>query len=166
MYPCNKYISRLADLLDAQEYNKAIGGEIFFPALAATKEAFEPDYITVAYGTNDWNRCTKEAFTENCKAFLYNLSNNYPNTGIFVITPIWRKEISESRPFGEFRCVGEIIQEQAAKFRNISVIQGFEFVPHNENMFGDLRLHPNDTGFEYYFENLANHIGNICKNIG
>ena len=163
LYSSNKYITQLAKVLDAEEYNKAIGGEIFFPELAATKEDFEPDYITVAYGTNDWNRCTKEEFTHNCKEFLYNLNNNYPNSKIFVLTPIWRKDMNESRAFGEFKSVAEVIQNQAAKFDNVSVIQGFEFVPQNENLFADLRLHPNDKGFEYYFESLSKQVKDILQ---
>ncbi len=155
MYPSNKYVSKLANMLDAEEYNKAIGGETFFPELATTREDFEPDYITVAYGTNDWNHCTKEEFTHNCKEFLCNLHNNYPTSKIFVITPIWRKDMNESRAFGEFESVAEVIQNQAAVFDNVSVIKGFEFVPQNENLFADLRLHPNDNGFEYYYKSLS-----------
>lgn len=158
LYPSHKYVSRLADMLGAQEYNKAIGGEIFFPALAAARERFEPDYITVAYGTNDWNRCTKEEFIENCKAFFCNLHRNYPNAKIFVITPIWRKDMDEDRPCGTFASIAEMIQRQAGAYDNISVIQGFPFVPQDENLFADFRLHPNDRGFDYYFENLAKQI--------
>lgn len=55
LYPSNKYTTQLADFLDAEEYNKAIGGEVFFPELVGEKEDFEPDYVTVAYGTNDWS---------------------------------------------------------------------------------------------------------------
>ena len=123
--PCNKYISKLADMLNAEEYNKAIGGEIFFPELAATREDFKPDYITVAYGSNDWNRCNEEEFICNCKEFFYNLNNSYPNSKIFAITPIWRKDMDESRVFGEFKNVAEDIQNQVAEFDNVSVIQGF-----------------------------------------
>lgn len=162
--PSNKYITRLAKALDAEEHNKAIGGEIFFPALAATREDFEPDYITVAYGTNDWNYCTKEEFTHNCKAFLCNLHNNYTTSKIFVITPVWRKEMNESRKFGEFESIADIIQEQATAFDNITVVKGVEFIPQDENLFADLSLHPNDNGFEYYFENLSKHIKEISQN--
>jgi lysophospholipase L1-like esterase len=158
LYPSNKYATKLANILDAEEYNKAIGGEVFFPELAKTREDFEPDYITVAYGTNDWNKCTKEELAHNCKAFLYNLSNNYPNAKIFVITPIWRKDMNESRPCGDFKDLGALIQKQAVGLGNVSVIWGFEFVPQEETLFADLRLHPNDKGFEYYVENLSKHI--------
>ncbi len=147
LHPSNKYISQLADLLDAEEYNKAIGGEIFWPGLAETREDFEPEYITVAYGTNDWNNCTKEEFTRNCKAFYRKLHQNYPKAKIFALTPIWRKDMAEKRPLGDFRSVDEIIRRSVAAFDNISVIDGFLFVPQDEHLYADLRLHPNDAGF-------------------
>lgn len=156
--PSNKYITRLADLLDAEEYNKAIGGEIFFPGLADAQDDFEPDYITVAYGTNDWNLCKKEQFDENCLGFLSNLKKNYPNSKIVAITPVWRKELLEYRQFGPFRTVDETIREQAVKVGGIFVIDGFVLIPQDENLYGDLRLHPNDHGFRLYFENLAKQI--------
>ena len=158
LYPSNKYTTQLAKWLDAEEFNKAIGGEIFFPELAAAKDAFEPDYITVAYGVNDWHRSTREAFEPHCKEFLSNLSNNYPSSKIFVITPIWCKSADAILPFGEFKSIGEIIQNQAAAFANVFVVQGFEFIPQNEDLFADLRVHPNDTGFAYYFDSLSKHI--------
>lgn len=161
LYPSNRYISRIANMLDAEEYNKAIGGEIYFPELAEENEPFEPDYILVSYGSNDWNRSTKEDLAQNCKEILCNLSNHYPKAKIFVITPIWRKDMNESRPFGDFRSVGEIVEKQVVEFKNASVIHGFEFVPQNVDLFADLRLHPNDKGFEYYFQNLSKHIKDI-----
>lgn len=161
--PSNKYVSKLADVLDSEEYNKAIGGEIFYPDLAAAKEDFCPDYITVAYGTNDWNRCESDVFANNCKEFFNNLSVNYPNAKIFAITPIWRKDMDLNKPFGEFKGVGEIIKSQVAKHQNIWVIDGFCFVPQNEKLYADLRLHPNDKGFEFYFEGLVKAIKSISN---
>ncbi len=158
LYTSSKYTSQLASALNAEEYNKAIGGEIFFPQLASAKEDFVPDFITVAYGTNDWNRCTREEFTHNCKDFFYNLNLSYPNSKVFAITPIWRKELHEYRQFGEFKGIGEIIKNTAGQFKNITIINGFDFVPQNESLFADLRLHPNDKGFGYYYKNLASQI--------
>lgn len=154
LYPSNKYLTKLADILDAEEHNKAIGGEIYFPELAKTREDFEPDYIIVEYGSNDWSKCTREEMTHNCRKFLCNVSNNYPQARIFVTTPIWRKDMHKETPFGDFMRVGEIIKEQAAGIENISVIWGFEFVPRDESLFADLKLHPSDKGYEYFLENL------------
>lgn len=165
LYPSNRYISQIANMLDAEEYNKAIGGEIYFPELAKEKETFEPDYILVSYGTNDWKKSTKEDLAQNCKEILCNLSNHYPKAKIFVITPIWRKDMNESIRFGVFRSVGEIVEKQVVEFKNASVIHGFEFVPQNEEFFADLRLHPNDKGFGYYSDNLSKRIKDILREL-
>ena len=154
LYPSNKYLTKLADVLDAEEHNKAIGGEVYFPELAKTKEDFEPDYIIVEYGSNDWSKCTREELTHHCREFLCNVSNNYPHAKIFATTPIWRKDMHKETAFGDFMRVGEIIKEQAAGIENLSVIWGFEFVPQDESLFSDLRLHPSDKGYEYFLENL------------
>lgn len=154
LYPSNKYTTKLAQLLDAQEYNKGIGGEIYFPALAAAKEDFQPDYIVVAYGSNDWSKCTREELSKNCGEFLSHVTGNYPNIPIFVITPIWRKDMHNQTPCDDFTAVHALIEKQAADYPNMLVIRGFEFVPPDVAYFADLALHPNDRGFEFYVENL------------
>ena len=156
--PSNRYITKIADLLDAEEYNKAIGGEMFFPKLSELKDSFEPDYITVSYGSNDWKNIDEETFKLNCKAFFENISNNYPNSKIFAITPIWRKDMNEQRKFGDFRKVEQDIRSVTENIKNITVISGFDFVPKDEKYFADLRLHPNDSGFGFYFDNLSKEI--------
>lgn len=156
--PSNRYIAKLADRLGAEEFNKGIGGERFFPELAELKDSFVPDYITVAYGTNDWNCIDGETFKSKCKAFYTNISQNYPDSKIFAITPIWRKDMSEYREFGEFKKVEQDIRSVVMNIENITVISGFDFVPENEKYFADLRLHPNDDGFEYYEKNLYDKI--------
>ncbi len=158
LYPSNKYITKFAAMLEAEEHNKAIGGEIFFPELAVTREDFEPDYITVAYGTNDWNKCTQAEFCQNCRAFFDNLTSNYPNVKVFAITPLWRKDHTGHREFGKFEEVDQIIKNIAKPYGNITVISGYYFINHDENLYGDLRLHPSDEGFEQYFKNLVKQI--------
>lgn len=157
-YPSSKYITKLANMLDAQEYNKAIGGEIFFPELSATKESFVPDYITVAYGTNDHARCTKEEFLHNCTEFFRNIEKNYPDVPVFVITPIWCKTPGANKPLGEHKNLDTAIRAITAEFPNVTTIRGYDFVPHDEAFFADAHLHPNDAGFDHYFENLAKEI--------
>lgn len=158
LHPVNKHMNKLADFLDAEEFNKAIGGERFFPELAKTKEPSQPDAIVVGYGTNNWTWSTREELTENCNLFYKNLHETYPNAKIFALAPIWRKDYTEAKPAGEFACVAKIIRDAVAKYENITFIQTVDFVPHEEHFFADLRLHPNDRGFEEYYKNLINYI--------
>ncbi|MBE7053167.1 MAG: SGNH/GDSL hydrolase family protein [Ruminococcaceae bacterium] len=156
--PSNRYVARIAKMLDAEEVNRGIGGEKFFPLLVSKKDSFVPDYITVAYGSNDWNFIDEETFKNNCRNFYLNLVKNYPETTIFAITPIWRKDMNDEKEFGEFKKIEEDIKDIVKEFDNIKLISGFDFVPHDENYFGDLYLHPNDEGFKHYAENLYHKI--------
>lgn len=161
LHPSCKYATLIADMLDAEEYNKAISGEIFFPELAALKDDINPDYVVISYGANDWYRSTQEEFSINCRSFFKNVISNYSNAKIFDITPIWNKLLYEERPFGDFRDVDKIIKNIAKDFPEITVFDGFDFVPHDVSYYGDLRLHPNDEGFRLYFENLAKQLKGI-----
>lgn len=160
--PSQRYAARLADYFGAEEINKAIGGEIFVPGLAKFKADFEPDYITVAYGTNDWSTTDGKSFAEDTESFYRTLSEYYPNAKIYAITPIWRANFEDDKPFGKFFKVEEKIIEVTKAFANITVISGFELVKHDKALFADLRLHPRDEGFAEYYKNLSDKIGGIC----
>ena len=156
--PSNRYASLLADMLGADEYNKGIGGEFFFPPLATLSDNICPDYITVAYGTNDWSGKEEADFKIRCREFYQNLKKLYPDSKIFALTPIWRKDYMEERAFGDFHNVEKDIREAVADIDGITVIRCFDFVPKSEEYFGDLRLHPNDSGFEHYAKALCDEI--------
>ncbi len=153
-YPVRRYAARLAEALDAEEINKAIGGEIFCPALAELSNEENIDYITVAYGTNDWSTMSGESFLSDAKAFYSALSKRYPDAKIFAITPIWRKNIEENKPFGPFASVKERISEATKALPNVTLIDGTKLVPEDAALFADLCLHPKDEGFDFYAENL------------
>ena len=161
--PSERYIAQLADFLGADEYNKAIAGETYCPGLAACREDFTPDYITVAYGTNDWSLKSKETLVQNSRLFYENLQKNYPGVPVFVITPIWRADRDESRPFGSFDDVEAIIRKNAAGFPQIQVIRGYDLVPHDTKYFVEAKLHPTTEGFAYYGKNLCAKIGALLN---
>ena len=158
VYTSNSYAVRLADALDAELFNKGIGGEIFFPALATVKSHPSPALIIVAYGTNDWSKTEKADAQQRCKAFYANLVANYPSTNIVALTPVWRKNHSKIQKFGEFSHVAEMIKEICAEYPNIKVISGWELIPHDEMYYADRRVHPNDQGFDWYYRNLKEKI--------
>jgi len=157
IYPSLTYISRISDMLDAECLNKAIGGDKFFPELADSPDPQEPDLITVAYGTNDWSSCTRDFVEEKCRQFYQALAKSYPNTQIFAITPIWRKDADKETKFGAPQpAVADLIADVCAEIPGITVIRGGGFVPWVEDFFEDERLHPNDMGFDFYARNLYN----------
>ena len=119
------------------------------------------DYVVVAYGTNDWSGSEESEFKEKCCAFYRTLSNIYPNSKVFAITPIWRRDYRAEKKFGPFENVSDGIESIVKDFENISCIRGFSFVPQDEKYFADLRLHPNDNGFEEYFQSLYREIQKV-----
>ena len=151
----NRYITKLANFLGADEVNKGISGAFFFPELAEIKDDLNPDYITVAYGTNDWSKKGRDIFEVNSRKFYQALHKNYPNTPIFAITPIWRADCNEASEFGLFEDVEKEIREAVKEIDNVTVIRGYDLVPKDPSFFGDARLHPNDKGFAEYFKNLS-----------
>lgn len=154
LHPSKTYASRLAKALDADIINKAVGGTVFTPELAALPCETKPNYIVVAYGTNDWNSVDLETFKKNAKGFLEGIEKNYSGTPTFVITPLWRPDWREVKKCGEFFNVENTIKEIFGSRENITVIPGFELIPHDKSIFGDLILHPNEKGFEHYANNL------------
>lgn len=156
LWPSHCYPVSLADALGACQHNRAMGGETFFPELARAESLESPDYITVAYGTNDWVKTTEETAEKCCREFYAALSRKYPAAKIFALTPIWREAWRQpGKGFGPWERMEQIIEETAAALPNVTVIRGFDLVPHTADCFADdLVLHPNDRGFAHYAENL------------
>lgn len=152
--PENAYIVQLADALHAELICKAIGGERFCPQIAQLCEITDPDLITVAYGTNDWSLSGKNDFLHDSSMFFQILSDKFPDVPIITLAPIWRANLNRQTSVGNFANVAAHLQSVAAGIENMTVINCFDFVPHDPCCFRDRVLHPNDTGFQYYADAL------------
>lgn len=154
-----RYIAKLADYLGAEEMNKAIGSDRFCPELATLTDDINPDYIVIAHGTNDWrtNR-TREEFRENSGAFIHTVRKQYPEAKMIIISPIWRVDYQDKSAFGDFTKLDDDLRTVVQDMDNSIVIHGFDLVPHDVRYFGDFKHHPNDRGFEKYFEKLSKEI--------
>ena len=157
--PMNCYTVKLAEALQADEINKSIGGERFFTLLASSRDPEAPDFISVAYGTNDWGVGTWKEFSRNCPEFFRRIRETYPEAKIFALTPVWRKDMHEVRKCCDFLKIGETIREAVKDDPNAEVIDCFDMIPKEERYFADFRLHPNDEGFRYYAEGLLRALG-------
>ena len=158
-YPSLAYAEAIARLLGADNTNKAIGGDRFFPALLEEPDTFQPDIVLVAYGTNDWSHCQPDDVRTRAAAFYKRLAALYPASRILAVTPLWRDDPPSHSPFGEdVRCIDRLISEACKDIPNATVIPGYNLVPHLPEFFSDRRLHPNDIGFALYAQNLLREI--------
>jgi len=158
--PEDSYASILADKLDGNCLNKAIGGEVFRPELAALKDEGSVDLISVAYGTNDWNGSTPDHWERNARDFYTQLRKNYPDQKILVLAPVWRGDWQAVKPGGDFRRVASVLQEIAASLDNTLFVDCFDFIPHDPKYFNPDVLHPNSDGFRFYGERLLEALKN------
>ena len=154
-YPSLSYVEAVARFLDADPVNKAIGGDVFFPALLRERDGFDPDFVTVAYGTNDWRHKEPADVRDRAAAFFRRLAELYPAARILALAPLWRGEPASESAFGEdVRCMERLIREACAGLPNVTVVPGYNLIPHLAEFFSDGRLHPNDLGFGVLAQNL------------
>ena len=153
------YVNRISEALDADILDQAVGGEIFDQKILDEELPFDPDLITVAYGTNDWAvQPNKETFLTAAEAFFKRIKEIYPDKKIVYISPIWRGDYQ--RPFGnqdtQVGAFDESVKalQALAKEYGLFVVEGIPLTPHISDFFADQILHPNDLGFGFYAENL------------
>ena len=154
LYPSKTYAALLAQWLDSKAINKAVGSEFYYPELAEIKQKTCPDYITVAYGINDWYHLSQEEFADRCRRFWSAICRNYPTAKKFALSPIYYLADCGERPFGPLTDVAKLVRQITKEFPDITVIDCMDFVSRDTADFGDLYVHPNHIGFQKYFENL------------
>ena len=163
-YSCNHYIPRLARALNVQVRNKAIAGTTTFPEMVHAESPYDPDYVLVAYGSNDWDRHEEAFFAEKYREMMQAIAQNYPQAQVFVISPIWRADQdTRVRKMGPLSEIERNILAITGDFPNVTVIPGIDLVPHNLQYYADAGLHPNDDGYELYFRNLLPKIKAVRK---
>ncbi len=152
-YPSFAYPNLLAAAWNAEVVNQGIGGERFNADALDPDLNYQPNLITVAYGTNDWSHGSQTYFSDT-EQYLEQLHRSFPNTPTAVILPIWRADAQRITPVGTFEEARRFLQNTAEKYANIRVIDGLTLTPHLPEFYSDRYLHPNDIGFQIYAANL------------
>lgn len=147
-HPNQSYTNLLADALDMELLNQAVGNGRFCPEKPDPELPFLPDLITVAYGTNDWDFETLNSDAP--AAFLKTLTELYPNTPIVLMLPIWRAEHMQLRGKWNLAQGREFLKHCAQSFPQVRVIDCSNFVPPLPEYFYDGTVHPNDMGYLYF----------------
>ncbi len=152
--PSCSYAALISKMLDADAYNKAVSGDRFFPEMLECEEAIKPDFITVAYGTNDWWHHSRETVARRSRDFLTRVSEKYPESKIFVVSPIWRAKNWGAPKFdGPTSDVHEIIEASCSGLENVTLFNGWNFLPHDPSLYND-GLHPRDNAMKIYADAL------------
>lgn len=157
--PMTAYTTQLARLLDAELLNQGVGGHIFDVASFDADLSYDADWITIAYGTNDWNGNKSVAdIRKNVCDYLEKVTARYPAKPIYVLSPIWRVIGDEVREGGTLWDFSRVILETADTFTHVMCVDGLTLMPHQEHLLPD-GTHPNDEGFLHYALNLYRAIG-------
>lgn len=119
---------------------------------------YKPDFITIAYGTNDFKHISDiNEFKKNIEDYYKKFDTMF-SCPVNVLTPIWRQEANDDViNKNKFYLVSDIICSMASKY-NYNLIDGLKLVPHNKEFFFDSYLHPNAEGFLCFALNLIKQI--------
>ena len=158
------YSALLTQALDADARNKGIGGDIFCPALLAEAECPDPDYITVAYGANDWDKSTPEEFEQNYRGFLSRIRELYPTSEIFILTPLWHTYFHKTDRMGlTGKEVNAWMKEIIRDYPTLHLVDCLPMVPHRPEFYTD-GAHPTEACFAFYAAHLYAAIQKILDN--
>ena len=142
------FASRITRFFDAHSVNCAVGGGYFSTATIGVN-GYNPEAITIAYGTNDFTHWESfEELHEHCTDYLDKVKALYPDVPTFVITPIIRHD-NAPRKAGSFDLVRKTVAEEAEK-RGMIVVDGFSIFPTDDFYFAGDGVHPNEAGFAEY----------------
>lgn len=165
LYPSSTYPARLGRHYNCSVINQAVSGYVFNREVIDEAIDIKPQFITVAYGTNDWwQEIPYEKLNENIIGFIDKIAEKYSKVPVFVITPLWRKDYLEVNKTGSFFDMVAMIIRACSKHSHITVVDGMTLVPHEEKYFGDKELHPDDNGYGMYAYNLIKEINKVYKN--
>lgn len=165
-HPSMCYIGRMAQRLNAEVLNQAIGGYYFVgESLDCALSAWNPDLITVAYGTNDYSvRKDAVSFEENMRSFMEKLTEIFPDTPVLGLMPIYRNDIGfQSRLLFRDYTHGhalDMIRRVYADYKNVTVMED-TYYPQCKDFFYTDFLHPNDLGGILYGDAVADKIREV-----
>lgn len=151
LMPSLSYANTLGRDLDAEVINQGAGGFYFDestldPALAD----YEPEFLVIVYGTNDFSRNSDPAvFRAAAKAYIDHFHQIFSGRKIYGVLPLFRSDSSVAGPqpdarytFAEAR---EMLAELYAAHSGITVLRETG-IPHIHEAFAEDCVHPTDLG--------------------
>lgn len=150
-YDSLSYANRTSLFFNAESVIQGICGAYFHES-TFDRINFDPDWVIVAYGTNDFGKhSTFEELRAHASTYLGLIAKEYCGKRLLYISPIWRER--QEKPMGSFRECREALIDEAIK-AGFSHIDGLTLVPNDPAFFTD-GLHPDNLGFSFYAESLC-----------
>ncbi len=162
-HPSMTYVNSVARRLNAEVLNQGIGGYQFLKESLLGAPDWQPDLITLAYGTNDFSLISSaNEYKAQVRTYMQTLTASYPDTPILAITPIYRGDMSINTIIKDkdytFLDAMDILRGVFAEFEQVEVLDGLSFFPHHADFFAPDFLHPNDLGFSLYAQAVSDKI--------
>ena len=160
------YVNQVARALNAEVVNQGIGGYYFNEAtIDESILSYQPDIITVAYGTNDYSRYeTAEEYAEASGKYIKKLAELFPDTKIVGILPIYRndqnhqvRKLYRSYSLDDARA---ILKKHYEALPNGYVLEETG-IPHIPQAYAPDFLHPNEFGFSLMSQGVIRKIQEI-----
>ena len=151
-YTSLSYVNQTARALDAEVVNQGIGGYYFNEStIDSSIVSYQPDVITVAYGTNDYSRYeTAQEYAQHSGRYIQKLAALFPDAKILGILPIYRndenhqvRKLYRSYSLDDAR---EILKNHYLSLPNGYVLEETG-IPHIPQAYAPDFLHPNAFGF-------------------
>lgn len=165
--PSELYSSVVARSYGLTVLNQAVSGSIFSDfAVAGSYDGFTPDYVLIAYGTNNYGdgsadfAYVKTLIRDGMKSMIGSLRERFPDAKILGLLPLCRTgeeginfTLSETSKY-----IAECYDELRVEY-----IDCHDMLPLEQKYFSDTMLHPNSTGSRLFGENLTKALKNIVK---
>lgn len=164
--PSMQYTEQVARAIDAEVFNQATGGEQYMARKIVPGSYPKVDFITVAYGTNDFTHCPgREVFEREVSGFYKALHREFGDTPVLVLLPLWRAHESKGVTFalGTLEEVRQAIRSIAEAYPSNICIDCSGFIPPVYEFFADKGLHPNALGHTFYAQGLLPEVKKILK---
>ena len=135
--PGDNYIHQVCSTLNADYMNLSVGGEIFRSAALDEEIHFDPTYILVALGTNDYyGGVDKGAVSGNAISYLSRVKEIYPDVPITVISPFG------NIPADYIAAIGAAAQASDCHF-----VDGTTLISRQATSWNADNVHPATPGF-------------------
>ena len=153
-YTSLTYANQVAREMDIELVNQGVGGYYFgSDSIDEALISYEPNFIIIAYGTNDYSRYdTSEEFKTHVLTYMERLTSLFPNTKMLAILPIFRNDENHQarEKYRDYTLddAKQILLDVYAQYAHIHVLKETG-IPHISEVFAEDYLHPNALGFTF-----------------